>query len=673
MKKIALLLVVCMVVSLFAGCAGTPVIYDCTCPTESNAEVPEAPVTQTPAVQAPAAEGALKTGLAIVANVKDSKSATAEEAGEAKYDVTMVAVLVDDNGVIQDCIIDGINTSVKFDASGALVTDTAVDPQTKNELGENYGMVAWGGAIAEWDAQAAALASYAVGKTVEELKSGAIDETGKAPAGSDLATQATIYLGGYVSTIEKAVANAQHLGAQAGDTLKLATVTSIGSSKAADAENAGNAQLDADVTALTMNGDTITSCVIDSLQAKVAFDAAGAVTSDVTAPVQTKNELGENYGMVAWAGAVAEWNVQAASFASYVTGKTAAEVSGIAVDEGTKPTNADLASSVTIAIGGFQNLIAKAAGSETQTGALKTGLAIVANVKDSKSATAEEAGEAKYDVTMVAVLVDDNGVIQDCIIDGINTSVKFDASGALVTDTAVDPQTKNELGENYGMVAWGGAIAEWDAQAAALASYAVGKTVEELKSGAIDETGKAPAGSDLATQATIYLGGYVSTIEKAVANAQHLGAQAGDTLKLATVTSIGSSKAADAENAGNAQLDADVTALTMNGDTITSCVIDSLQAKVAFDAAGAVTSDVTAPVQTKNELGENYGMVAWAGAVAEWNVQAASFASYVTGKTAAEVSGIAVDEGTKPTNADLASSVTIAIGGFQALIAKAAQ
>ena len=33
----------------------------------------------------------------------------------------------------------------------------------------------------------------------------------------------------------------------------------------------------------------------------------------------------------------------------------------------------------------------------------------------------------------------------------------------------------------------------------------------------------------------------------------------------------------------------------------------------------------------------------------------------------------AVDEGTKPTDADLATSVTIAIGGFQALIAKAAK
>ena len=167
MKKIAMLLVLCMIASLVAGCAGTPVIYheDCTCPTEEAAAAPEATVVP----EAPAAEGALKTGLAIVANAKDSKSATAEEAGEAKYDVTMVAVLVDDNGVIQDCIIDGIAASVQFDNKGALVTDAAVAPQTKNELGEDYGMVAWGGAVAEWDEQAAALASFAVGKTVEEL------------------------------------------------------------------------------------------------------------------------------------------------------------------------------------------------------------------------------------------------------------------------------------------------------------------------------------------------------------------------------------------------------------------------------------------------------------------------------------------------------------------------
>jgi hypothetical protein len=201
----------------------------------------------------------------------------------------------------------------------------------------------------------------------------------------------------------------------------------------------------------------------------------------------------------------------------------------------------------------------------------------------------------------------------------------------------------------------------------------VGKTVDELKNGAIDESGKAPAGSDLASTATIYLGGYVSAIEAAVANAQHLGAQAGDELKLAVNNSVGSSKSASTEEAGLAQLDCDVTALTVKDGVITSCTIDSLQAKVNFDTTGAITSDLSAPMQTKNQLGENYGMVAWAGAIAEWDEQAASFAAYVTGKTADEVAGIAVNEKTAPTEADLASSVTIAIGGFQGLVAKAMQ
>lgn len=367
MKKITLLLTLLLVVSMLAGCAGTPVIYytECTCPVGSHETVqtpaaaePAPAVTEAPA---PAAEGALKTGLALVTSISDSKSAAAEENGEGKYDVTMVAVLVDGNGVIQDCIIDGISTSVTFDATGAITSDLTAAPQTKNELGENYGMVAWGGAIAEWDAQAAALAKFAVGKTVEELRNGAVSETGYAPEGSDLATSATIYLGDYVSAIEQAVANAQHLGAQAGDELRLAAVNGIDSSASASAEAAGNAQLDSTVTALTLKDGIITSCAIDAVQAKVAFDASGVVTSDVSAAVKTKNELGPDYGMVAWAGAVAEWNEQAASFAAYVTGKTADEVMGIAVDESTHPTEADLASSVTITIGGFQALIQKAA------------------------------------------------------------------------------------------------------------------------------------------------------------------------------------------------------------------------------------------------------------------------------------------------------------------------
>ena len=365
MKKFSLILSLILVISLLAGCAGTPVVYytNCTCPADAHEEVAApAPAPQVPETEAPVlAEGALKTGMFISTSIRDSKAATADEEGEAKYDVTVVAVLVDDEGFIRDCIIDGVGASVKFDATGNITTDLTVAPQTKNELGENYGMVAWGGAVAEWDAQAAAVAAACVGKHYGELQGVVVAESGYAPDGTDLATSATIYIGGYVKAIELAAASAQHLGAQTGDTLKLAVNSSLASSVAATAEKEGTAQLDLDAAVVTMNGETITSCVIDSVQAKVAFDATGTVTTDINTTPSTKNQLGEQYGMVAWGGAIAEWNQQAASFAAYVTGKTADEVANISITEDKTPADADLTASVTIKINGFMNLIAKAA------------------------------------------------------------------------------------------------------------------------------------------------------------------------------------------------------------------------------------------------------------------------------------------------------------------------
>lgn len=361
-KKAAGILMLSTMVGLLTGCAGTPVVYytECNCTEEIHNQQNGAQTQQSQesdaAEDAPVlVEGALKTGLAIVTSVAKS-----ENGKLADYDITQVAVLVDDAGVIQDCVIDGIAAKVNFDEKGNITSDLNAEVATKNELGENYGMVAWGGAKYEWNVQADALAQYAVGKTVEELKNGAVDESGKAPAGTDLASTATIYFGGYVSAIEEAVENAQHLGAQAGDELRLASMNSIGSSANATPEKAGVAQLDSDVTALTVKDGVITSCYIDSVQAKINFDQKGTISTDLTAPVLTKNQLGENYGMAAWGGAIAEWDVQAASFAAYVTGKTADEVAGIAVNEKTAPTDADLSSSVTIAIGGFQALIDKA-------------------------------------------------------------------------------------------------------------------------------------------------------------------------------------------------------------------------------------------------------------------------------------------------------------------------
>ena len=365
MKRTTMILALALVIALLTGCAGTTVVYysNCTCPTGAHPEnVPQdtTPVDTTPIDTTPVAEGAVKTGVAIVASAAESKNA-GDADGEAKYDVTVVAVTVDDNGIIQSCVIDSIGTSVLFDVEGSIMSDLSASVLTKNELGDAYNMKAWGGAVAEWYEQAAALAAYAVGKDVRELKAGAVGETGYAQD-ADLATSATIYLGGYVAAIEVAVAEAQHLGAQAGDELKLGITVSVGSSKSAEGENAGTAQLDVDAVALTMKDGVITSAQIDSLQAKVTFDSTGTITGGTDGYFATKNQLGEQYGMVAWGGAIAEWDAQAASFCAYITGKTPAEVAGIAVNEGTKPTEADLTASVTIAIGGFQALIAKTCG-----------------------------------------------------------------------------------------------------------------------------------------------------------------------------------------------------------------------------------------------------------------------------------------------------------------------
>lgn len=358
MKKIAFIFVLALLVNVLAGCAGTAVVYysDCTCPTDVQVEQTQTGSASESKEDASAPEGALKTGLAIVAGASKSVSAEGDTPGKAEFDVTIAAVLVDKDGVIVDCLIDSIGTSVAFDARGQIDTSALPEVLTKNELGEAYGMKRSGSAY-EWNEQAAALCEYAIGKTVEELRNGAVNESGKA-ADADLASKASIYLGGYVGAIEEAVKNAAYLGAQTGDELRMAAISSLSDSKSSDGENGGTAQLNIDVTAISMSGDIITSCVLDSIQAKVGFDSSGILGE--LGQMLTKNQLGEAYGMKKY-GSAYEWNEQAAAFAAYVTGKTADEVIHIVVDERTAPTDVDLSSTVTIAVGGFQALIVKAA------------------------------------------------------------------------------------------------------------------------------------------------------------------------------------------------------------------------------------------------------------------------------------------------------------------------
>ncbi|HBL84618.1 MAG: hypothetical protein A2Y17_10815 [Clostridiales bacterium GWF2_38_85] len=327
-KLLSILLVTLMVTTMFAGCG--------------------------------AKKEEVKTGLAVITSLSKSKDVTDDAAGLAEVDSTIVAVTVDANGKIIACVIDAAQTKINFDAEGKVTTDLATEFKTKNELGDDYGMKGNSSISKEWYEQAAALANYVEGKTVAEVKAIAVDEA-TVPTGDDLKSSVTISIGGFITAIEKAVTNAKALGAVSGDTLGLGVVTTIAKSKDATTVAEGLAQAYSNYTVVTKDsGGKITSCIIDASQGNVNFDAEGKISTDLSAEVKTKDELGDAYGMKAQSGIGKEWYEEAAAFASYVTGKTISDVKAIAVDEEGTPTGSDLTSSVTIGVGDFIKALEKA-------------------------------------------------------------------------------------------------------------------------------------------------------------------------------------------------------------------------------------------------------------------------------------------------------------------------
>lgn len=360
MKKVlALLLILTMSLFAFVGCAK-----------EQPAEQPvaEQPKTEEPKTEEPAeqpaeepAEGAVKTGLAVVTSVAKSKDATADAEGLGQSDSVIVAVTVDKDGKIVKAVIDTAQTKINFSTEGKVTSDLTAVYKSKQELKEEYGMNKASKLGKEWYEQANALADYFVGKTVEEIKAIPTDDAG-VTTDADLVSSVSIKINGYKEAVELAVANAQDLGASAEDTLGLGVLTTIAKSKDATADAEGQTQAYSTYAVSTIDADgKITSTIIDASQATIKFDATGKISTDLTAAVKTKNELGEEYGMKKASQIGKEWYEQAAAFAQYVVGKTADEVAAIGMDAEGNATDADLVSSVTVGIDGFLDVVAKAA------------------------------------------------------------------------------------------------------------------------------------------------------------------------------------------------------------------------------------------------------------------------------------------------------------------------
>lgn len=279
---------------------------------------------------------ALKFGMGVVASYGEVKDASDEGNGSAEAVVDVAAVLVDADGKIVKCVLDCADSKAAFTAEG--VAEAAGEFKTKYELGDDYNMVTYGGAKAEWYAQADAFAALVAGKTIDEVK--ALVAEGDKGTDEVINAGCTIMIADFVNAIEAAVKNAADSQATADSTLKLGVVTSQ-SNKDASEEADGEIELatTAVATALDAEGKVIVAST-DTAAVKFTFDTKGVSTTDTTAAIVTKKAAGTDYGMAAYGndlngdGIVKEWNEQGAAFDAALVGKTATEIGALAVETG---------------------------------------------------------------------------------------------------------------------------------------------------------------------------------------------------------------------------------------------------------------------------------------------------------------------------------------------------
>ncbi len=361
-KKISVLAASVLSLSLLAACSGA----DATTTTAGTTADTTAAGTTTAGsaeVEGPVAAEAgsiVKLGLGTKTSVAKSSDFTAEKPGAAQADVVIAAVGFDKDGKVASIKIDNAQTKVEYNEDGSLKSDPAAEYKTKQEKGPEYGMIKASTIGREWNQQIEALAAWMQGKTVEEIKAmktkqGADEAHPAVPDEADLATSVSITVQDYIAVVEEAYQNAVDV-AEGADEVGLGVEIAIGKSAGKTADKAAAAQVDTTISAVALKGDKVAAAILDVVQAKVAYDADGKITSDKVAEVPSKNELGADYGMIKASKIGKEWFEQAKALADWTVNKTAAEVAAIPAEEKDGKvivTDADLATSVSVGISDY--------------------------------------------------------------------------------------------------------------------------------------------------------------------------------------------------------------------------------------------------------------------------------------------------------------------------------
>lgn len=266
------------------------------------------------------------------------------------------------------------------------------------------------------------------------------------------------------------------------------------------------------------NEGTILSANIDIVQSVIKFDEELQLATELSANVPSKKDLGDAYGMRKASSINKEWFEQIASFEEWLVGQNVSEIDALPRDEEGYPTaDADIIASVTMAVNDYITSVQQAWENSIEVGPAATmGLGINGDTEFSRSYSndgRELLPIAQTDVAAVAVAFDADGKITGAFLDTSQVIINLDAEGK-VTNRDEVLQTKQELKENYGMRKASSINKDWFEQANALAEYAIGKTVEELKAVELDADGY-PTGGDIVATVTMSINTYINIFSEA--------------------------------------------------------------------------------------------------------------------------------------------------------------
>ena len=327
-----------------------------TAETSSNAGTAEADNT--------ASTGANKLGLGVVTSIGSSS------AGNAQVDATVAAVILDADGKIVSCAVDVAQNKMSIE-DGEVPEDAAsMTFKSKKEKLEEYGMRPASGIGKEWYEQAEAFENFVVGKTADEVAAipTETNEHGVVTTDETLKAGCTMSVDALIAATVKAC-NDDSAADFTGDAkLALTCATSVDSATASaeDGED-GTAAMYTSFAAVAVDADgKLAAVCYDEVQPKVTFDETGEITSDTEAEIKTKREKKDEYGMRGVSGISAEWFEQDQAFETFVTGKTADEISAIpteTTDNGhVVTTDETLKAGCTMSVGGMIETVVKAMG-----------------------------------------------------------------------------------------------------------------------------------------------------------------------------------------------------------------------------------------------------------------------------------------------------------------------